>query len=314
MSAREADGRAESIRQRLRKALRARGEDVTLGLQRYVVERFLYRLGRSPYRERFVLKGATLFAIWGTAYRPTRDIDFTGYGSSNPPDVIAAFREICNTEDDVDQLVFDTDSITAEPIRDGSEYDGLRLRIRARLGGSDIALQIDIGFGNAIVPGPEEMEYRTLLGDPPPRILVYPPESVVAEKLNAMVLLGERNSRYKDFYDLHAMASAFQFDRNTLVRAVRATFERRATPIDTALPVSLTASFYANGERLTQWRAYVSRSGLDGAPTDFQQVGDLLTRFLQPVWQGLGAPGESAGDWPPGGPWQTRDQRGEALP
>jgi hypothetical protein len=307
-------GRAESIRQRLRTELRARGEDVTLGLQRYAVERFLYRLGRSPYRERFVLKGATLFAIWGTAYRPTRDIDFTGYGSANPPDVIAAFRDICDTEDDVDQLVFDTDTITAEPIRDGSEYDGLRLRIRARLGESNIALQIDVGFGNAIVLGPEETEYRTILGDPPPRILVYPPESVVAEKLHAMVLLGERNSRYKDFYDLHAMANAFQFDRNTLVRAVRATFERRATPIDTALPVPLTASFYAKGDRLTQWRAYVTRNGLDGAPTDFQQVGDLLTRFLQPVWEGLRATGESAGDWPPGGQWQIRHQRGESLP
>ena len=302
MSGRET-GRAESIRRRLRNELRARGDDVAVGLQRYTVERFLYRLGQSRYRERFVLKGATLFAIWGTAYRPTRDIDFTGYGSSNPSDVIAAFREICNTEDDVDQLVFDTDTISAEPIRDGSEYDGLRLRVRARLGESNIGVQIDVGFGNAIVPGPEEKEYRTILGDPPPRILVYPPESVVAEKLNAMVVLGERNSRYKDFYDLHAMANAFQFDKNTLVRAVRATFERRATPIDTALPVPLAASFYVNGDRLTQWRAYVNRNGLDGAPTDFQQVGDLLTRFLQPVWEGVSAPGESAGDWLPGGPW-----------
>ena len=121
MSGRESDGRAESIRQRLRNGLRTRGEDVTFGLQRYAVERFLYRLGRSRHRERFVLKGATLFAIWGTAYRPTRDVDFTGYGSSDAQDVIGAFREICNTPDDVDQLVFDTEAITAEPIRDGSE-------------------------------------------------------------------------------------------------------------------------------------------------------------------------------------------------
>lgn len=193
MSGRETDGRAESIRQRLRNELRARGEDVTLGLQRYVVERFLYRLGRSRHRTRFVLKGATLFAIWGTAYRPTRDIDFTGYGSSKQADVIRDLREICGTPDEVDQLVFDSEKITAEPIRDGSEYDGLRVRIRACLGDSDIALQIDVGFGNAIVPGPKETEYRTILGDPPPLILAYPRESVVAEKLNAMVTLGERN-------------------------------------------------------------------------------------------------------------------------
>jgi hypothetical protein len=121
-----------------------------------------------------------------------------------------------------------------------------------------------------------------------------------------MVTLGERNSRYKDFYDLHAMANAFQFDRNTLARAVRATFERRATPIDAALPVPLTAPFYASGDRMPQWRAYVTRNSLAGAPTDFQQVGDLLTRFLQPVWESLGATGEIAGDWPPGGPWSSR--------
>ena len=156
-----------------------------LGLQRYAVERFLYRLGRSPHRERFVLKGATLFAIWGTAYRPTRDLDFTGYGSSDPEDVVRALREICDTPDDVDQLAFDTETIAAEPIRNASEYAGLRIKIRARLGDSDIPIQVDIGFGNAIVPGPEEVEFRTILGDPPPRILAYPPESVVAEKLHA---------------------------------------------------------------------------------------------------------------------------------
>jgi predicted nucleotidyltransferase component of viral defense system len=303
MSGRESSGRAESTRQRLRNALRARGEDVTLGLQRYAVERFLYRLGQSRHRERLVLKGATLFAIWGTAYRPTRDIDFTGKGSSNPDDVLRDFREICDTPDPVDQLVFDTDSITAESIRDGSEYDGLRVRVRARLGESDIAVQIDVGFGNAIVPGPEDTEVRTILGDPPPRILAYPRESVVAEKLNAMVTLGERNSRYKDFYDLHAMAGAFDFDKDTLVRAVRATFERRSTPITVALPAPITAPFYASPDRLTQWRAYVSRNDLAGAPADFQTVGELLARFLQPIWERLGADGAITGTWPPGGPW-----------
>lgn len=304
MSERRTEGSAESIRQRLRNELRARGEDVALGLQRYAVERFLYRLGRSKLRERFVLKGATLFAIWGTSYRPTRDIDFTGYGSSDPDAVIRGFREICNTADDVDQLTFDGDTITTESIRDGSEYLGLRIRIRARLGESDIPIQVDVGFGNAIVPGPEETEYRTILGDPPPRILAYPRESVVAEKFNAMVTLGERNSRYKDFYDLYAMAGAFSFDRSTLARAMCATFARRATPVAADLPVALTARFFASEPRLLQWRAYVSRNNLTGAPSDFSQVGDLLARFLQPVWEDLRLEEERTGDWPPGGPWR----------
>lgn len=305
MNTRETEGKAESIRHRLRNELRARGEDVTLGLQRYAVERFLYRLGRSRHRERFVLKGATLFAIWGTTYRPTRDIDFTGYGNSDPEDVIDAFREICDAPDDVDQVVFDTDTITAEPIRDGSEYDGLRIRIGARLGASNIGIQVDVGFGNAIVPGPEEREYRTILGDPPPRILSYPPESVVAEKLHAMVTLGERNSRQKDFYDLHAMAAAFAFDRSTLVRAVRATFDRRATPVIEELPVGLSGPFYASESRATQWRAYVGRNMLSDAPTDFVLVGELLSRFLRPVWEDVRTGGDPIGSWSHGGPWKS---------
>ncbi len=303
MNGRETDGRAESIRQRLRNELRARGEDVSLGLQRYAVERFLYRLGRSRHRDRYILKGATLFAIWGTAYRPTRDIDFTGYGNSGQEDVIRSFAEICTTEDDVDPLVFATDSITAEPIRDGSEYDGLRIRLRARLGSSDIAIRVDVGFGNAITPGPEEREYRTILGDPPPRILTYPPESVVAEKLHAMALLGERNSRYKDFYDLHAMAGAFRFELGTLVEAIRATFSRRATPLEAELPAALAAPFYSDPVRTQQWQAYVNRNALVDAPTDFTQVGERLVAFLRPVWADLPTEGPLTGDWSPGGPW-----------
>lgn len=304
MSGRKTGGSPESIRQRLRNELRARGEDVALGLQRYAAERFLYRLGQSRHRARFVLKGATLFSIWGTTYRPTRDIDFTGYGSSEKEDVIRDLREICAVPDDVAQLLFDTESITAEPIRDDSEYHGLRIRIRAKLGESDIPVQIDIGFGNAIVPGPEETEVRTILGDPPPQILAYPHESVVAEKLNAMVTLGERNSRYKDFYDLHAMANAFEFDKDTLVRAIRATFERRRTALAAALPVPLTPAFYANKDRLTQWQVYVTRNNLAGASPDFQVVGELLARFLRPVWEQLLVEGDISGAWQPGGPWR----------
>jgi hypothetical protein len=308
MNRRETDGRVESIRQRLRNELRARGEDVTLGLQRYAVERFLYRLGRSRHRERFVLKGATLFAIWGTAYRPTRDLDFTGYGSPDPQEVIGAFREIFNTPDDVDQLIFDSDAITADPIRDGSEYDGLRIKVRARLGGSHIPIQVDVGFGNAIVPGPEEKEFRTILGDPPPRILAYPPESVVAEKMHAMVTLGERNSRYKDFYDLHAIARGFAFERSTLVRAARATFEHRATPITAGTPAALTGPFYSSESRAQQWRAYVTRNRLDGVSPDFGLVGDVVIGFLRPVWEDVGSGRAPAGDWLPGGPWRSNEE------
>jgi predicted nucleotidyltransferase component of viral defense system len=300
----ERGGRAESIRHRLRNLLRERGEDVATGLQRYAAERFLYRLGRSTHRDRFVLKGATLFAIWGTAWRPTRDLDFTGYDSPKADDVLRCAREICRTPDELDELVFDTDAITAEPIRDDSAYQGLRLRIPAWLGQSKVQLQVDIGFGNAIIPAPVEAEYRTLLGDPAPRILAYPQEAVVAEKLHAMVIMGERNSRYKDFYDIHALAAGFAFDRDTVERAVRGTFERRATPFPTELPAALTTPFYSDDTRVMQWRAYVTRNNLSGTSPDFVMIGERIILFLGPVWEAIVTGPTGAGNWLPPGPWR----------
>jgi predicted nucleotidyltransferase component of viral defense system len=268
------DHQAESIRHRLRNLLRERGEDMQFGLQRYAIERFLYCLGASSHRDRFVLKGASLFALWGgSVYRPTRDLDFTGYGSADEADVLAALREICVLSSPSDELVFDTDTLHAEPIRDDSEYNGLRIRLAATLGTSRIPIQIDIGFGNAIEPPPQYADYPTLLDDPPPRIRTYPSEAVVAEKLHAMVVLGERNSRYKDFYDLHVLAGQFQFDGERLARAIAATFERRRTPIIAALPTALTARFYADEARTRQWRSYLTRNGLPGASADFDSVG-----------------------------------------
>ena len=305
MTNRGTNGRAESLLKRLRNEFQSRGEDVGLGLQRYAIERFLYRLGRSSQRERFVLKGATLFAMWGTVYRPTRDVDFTGYGSADPRDVVHAVREICETPDEVEQIVFDTENIKVEPIRDGSEYDGLRLKINARIGRTRISVQMDVGFGNAIVPGPQEEEYRTILGDPPPRILAYPAESVVAEKMNAMVVLGERNSRYKDFYDIHALAQQFSFDRSTLVHAVHATFDRRATPIPSDVPVAFTGAFYSSESRAQQWRGYVTRNRLDGVSQDFDLVGAVVIGFLRPLWDDLVVGRRPTGDWPPAGPWSA---------
>lgn len=213
----QSENRAESIRQRLRNLLRERGEDMQFGLQRYAVERFLYRLGISAHRERFVLKGAALFALWGgSLYRPTRDLDFTGYGDTEQESIVDAIREICQQPSPSDELAFDLDTILAEPIRDDSEYHGLRVRLVPTLGGSRIPIQIDIGFANAIEPPPQDAEYPTLLDGPPPHIRAYPPEAVIAEKLHAMVVLGERNSRYKDFYDIQVLSQQFRFDGDCL--------------------------------------------------------------------------------------------------
>lgn len=297
--------RAESIRQRLRNRLRERHEDVQFGLQRYAAERFLYRLGESSHRDRFILKGAALFALWGGAvYRATRDLDFTGYGSSNEEHVLIAVREICACYSPSDEIAFDVATPPIEPIRNEGEYDGLRIRLEGKLGSSRIPLQIDIGFGNAIEPPPDAVEYPTLLDDPPPRIQAYPVEAVIAEKLHAMVLFGERNSRFKDFYDLQVLAREFAFDGKRLARAIAATFQRRQTAIEAVLPIALTPRFFADETRAAQWRLYVGRNHLPGAPTEFDIVGDVLRDLVVPVWSVLAEASVFESAWPPGGPWR----------
>lgn len=295
---------AASIRGRLLARSRQTGEDFQFLLQRYASERFLYRLGESPHRGHYVLKGAMLFALWGgSLYRATRDLDFTGYGSSEVAAVIAAVGEICALSVADDGLAFDAATITAEPIRESTEYDGLRVRLTATMARARIRMQIDIGFGNAIEPPASEANYPTLLDMPAPRIRTYPHEAVVAEKFHAMTVLGELNSRYKDFYDIYALASQFDFEGEYLVRAIAATFARRRTAIDPTRPIALTPRFYADDRRAAQWRAYLTRNQLPGAPRDLLSAGELIRVFLEPPWQALAAARSFLDRWPPAGPW-----------
>jgi predicted nucleotidyltransferase component of viral defense system len=295
---------AASVHARLLNRARQHGEDFQLVLHRYAAERFLYRLGKCSQRERYVLKGAMLFALWGGAlYRPTRDLDFTGYGSSEPADVLASFREICRCPVEDDGILFEASTLAVEPIREGAEYDGLRVRMQASLGNARIPMQVDVGFGNAVVPPATNAEYPTLLDAPAPSIRAYPPEAVIAEKLHALVVIGERNTRVKDVYDLYVLAGQFFFDGAQLARAIAATFERRRTPITAASPAALTPRYFADGARAEQWRAYLTRNGLPGAPEDLVVVGEQVLAFLLPIWSALIDSCEFASSWRPSGPW-----------
>jgi hypothetical protein len=294
---------AASVRDRLLDRSRKAREDFQFLLQRYASERFLRRLGESAHRDRYILKGAMLFALWGgAAYRATRDLDFAGYGSSEASGVLAAMREVCAVPVAEDGLVFDAGTLTAEPIRGDAEYHGLRVRFEAMLGVARIPMQVNIGFGNAIEPPATEADYPTLLDMPPPRVRAYPQGAVVAEKLHAMVVLGERNSRYKDFYDLYLFAQQFPFDGERLTTAIAATFDRRRTAIEVALPVALATRFYADDARAGQWRAYLTRNSLPGAPADWTAVGELLLAFLAPPWRALADGRAFSETWPPAGP------------
>ena len=294
-----------SVRARLLERSRETGDDFQLLLQRYGAERFLHRLGESPYRERFVLKGAMLLALWGeTIYRPTRDLDLAGYGSSLPEDIRAAIRDICAVPVADDGIIFSGEALTIEPIRGQDEYDALRIRFGATLDGARIPMQIDIGFGDAIHPPPMDAHYPVLLDGPRPQIRAYPREAVVAEKLHAMVAHGERNSRYKDFYDLHVLAQNFDFDGEHLVHAIGATFEQRRTSVSEVLPVALTPPFYVDAGHAERWARYRNRNDLPAVPFDFATVGDRVRSFLVEPWEALARGAEFTGKWPAGGPWQ----------
>ncbi len=213
---------------------------------------------------------------------------------------------ICVIEDPRDGLDFDASSIRVAEIRHEQGYGGVRVKIEVRLGQAKIPLQVDIGFGDTIHPGREEAEYPTLLDHAAPRIWIYPRETSIAEKFEAMVSLGVSNSRMKDFWDVVALAQEFDFDGETLRTAIDETFRKRGTPIGEVLPEALRPAFYQDQKRTEMWRAFRQKSGLQlEVPTAFAAVGERVIAFLGPVRESLASDEGFARAWPKGGPWQT---------
>lgn len=295
---------AASVKQRLLNGAQARREQFELTLVRFGSERLLFRLGTSPHADRFVLKGGLLFLLWSDQiYRPTRDVDLLGAGRPDADTLRQVFREVCTMEAPGDGITFDIDSIRVETIRDAQEYIGLRVTLTAALGNARIPLQVDVGFGDAVTPPPERCELPTLLDHPAPTLRAYRRETVIAEKLHAMVDLGERNSRMKDFYDVWALARTFAFDGRELAGAIAATFERRGTAITTELPLALSSAFYADVARATQWRRFRDRQGLSHAPADFAVVGESVRGFLSQLLLLIVQQDRHSARWVAGGPW-----------
>ncbi|HEX4179427.1 MAG TPA: nucleotidyl transferase AbiEii/AbiGii toxin family protein [Caulobacteraceae bacterium] len=271
---------AASTRARLQNHARAQGQAFDLVLTRYALERLLYRLSQSPVADRFVLKGAMLVMTWFDApHRGTRDLDLLGFGDPDPDALIEVFRQVMAAPG-TDALVFDVNALRSEPIREDVEYGGVRLRTRATLDGARIAIAIDIGFGDAVEPGVEVIDYPVLLDLPAPRLRAYARETVIAEKFQAMVALGRANSRMKDFYDIWVLSRTHAFDPDRLSRAVAATFERRETEIPTEAPDALTPAFAADAAKQTQWRAFIT--DLELAPADLALVVSDLAAFIMP--------------------------------
>lgn len=259
--------KAASIRARLLQLAKAERSDFDQVLVRFALERILYRLGQSPYADRFLLKGALLFALWyDMPHRTTRDVDLLGFGSTDANDIMAVFTHIAQMAVD-DGIQFQPAHMRVEDIRKVAAYPGLRVTLQAELASAVCKVQIDIGFGDAVTPEPVQSSFPTLLPDlPAPQLRVYPVYTVVAEKLHAIVLLGMGNTRMKDYYDLMVLLERETLDEALLATSIRATFARRKTPIPMTTPIGLSAAFATEPSKQTQWLSFLQKHDVRQLP------------------------------------------------
>ena len=287
-----------SILARLLTLAKQRGDDYNLLLNRFGMERLLARVSASAHADRFLLKGALLFALWyDTPHRPTKDADLLGFGPDDAASLITTFRDIAAL-DLGDGIVFDPDSVRADAIREDNTYGGTRITLVGRIGSARCALQVDVGFGDAVTPEPQTVAYPTLLRDfSAPRLRAYPVYTVIAEKYQAMVMLGQANSRMKDFFDLAVIASRTSLDGATLAAAIAATFARRQTALPTERPLALTRAFSEDSAKLRQWQAFLNKNRIQA-----ESLGDtvaLLADLLWPPTQVAAAGSAATATWRP---------------
>lgn len=277
------DPHADSVRARPLQRARQHGEDYNQLLTRYALERWLYRLSVSDQRAGFVLKGVLLFSLWfDEPHRPTRDADFLGFGAADAGLLRDRLQAICRAPCD-DGMRFDADSVQVAPIRKQARYDGLRADLLGWLGTARCNVQLDVGFGDAVTPAAQEVTYPTLLADTPaPRLRAYPRETVVAEKLEAMIVLGMRNSRLKDYFDLWVLLRQGGFDPALLAQAIHATCMRRETALPVGWPAGLDDEFAADAAKLALWQAFLRKNQLE-APALAKLIGELRAALAQPL-------------------------------
>jgi nucleotidyltransferase AbiEii toxin of type IV toxin-antitoxin system len=298
---------AASVRAKLLAHAKKHGDEYQRILTRYGIERLLFRLSQTEAVERYILKGAMLFVTWPEhAFRPTGDLDLLGQGNSDPAANAALFTRICQVEVPDDGLIFDPDTLKAEAVRGADRYQGLQLSLKGNLAGAIIHVQVDIGFGDHVYPAPTRQTFPSLLPElPAATILMYPPETVVAEKFEAMIRFGEANGRIKDLYDIWVTTRIFRFDLPTLVEAVGGTLRRRQTAFPTEMPVGLTDVFAAIAEAHGLWSGFLRRSPPTLQPSSFAALQEELRRFFGPIIASLRAPEGAQGRWDPdGGTWR----------
>ncbi len=288
MKTKEIKNMSASVRARLLNLARSTGRDFQELVIRYSVERFLTRLSRSSFAEQFVLKGAMLYIPWKlNEKRTTMDLDLLGYGSPDLKHLKNVFQQICTIAVEDDGLIFNKDTICIKPIREEAIYDGVRVVIRVFLGDMPVKLQVDVGFGDAVVPAPQKAEFPALLFENGPVISSYSPETVIAEKFNAMVILGMANSRMKDYYDIWMLSRNFTIHAFELKDAVKMTFIKRETVLPQTIPVAITDDFFTNKAKIKQWKGFLRKQKLLDSAPELKEIGEILRNFLLPIVEGI---------------------------
>ncbi len=286
-----------SVRARLLQHSRIKNSNYQLLLTHYALERLLYRLSVSDQRDWIVLKGGMLIAVWRSEpWRPTRDINFLGYGEFNPTAVVEQFRSICSVDVPDDGFFFDVAGIKSSPIRNGTEKLGVRMKFNAFIDRARLPIRIDVGFGDVVTPRPIETEYPVLLDGPAPILQIYPPETVVAEKMAAIISHGMTNSRMKDFHDIWMIAETLAFEGAILSSAIQGTLTKSQTPWPLQMPDGLSDEYALEREAI--WQAFLARDNIDVSSASLLQVIKKIRAFLQPVFERA-----KIDTWPPGGPW-----------
>ena len=295
-----------SILDRLKNSAHQRGRPVAELHELYAIERFLHRLGRSRYRDDFVLKGGLLLRQWlGQDTRPTRDVDLLGPAELGAEALRIALLEILGTEADPDGIEYTLGSIVVQPIRTESAVVGLRAKFDATLGRTRLRYQVDVGLGDTVFPPPEEIIPGGLLGLPMASVRAYTPYTTVAEKLEATVYHGASNSRMKDYYDLWRLPEVLAFDGPVLVEAVRRTFQRRAVAIPACPLDGLCDGFAEQPITVTRWRSFLKRSQLPEPAGGLPGVVTSIRAFAEPVLDAARSGMPCNFHWLPGGPWQA---------
>jgi len=288
--------RSASVLARLLNLAKQRGDDYNLLLNRFALERLLCRVAASRYADRFLLKGALLFSLWyDQPHRPTRDADLLGFGADDADTLIATFRDIVVIDLD-DGITFEPASVRADTIREDNRYGGMRVRLNGRIGNVRCALQVDVGFGDAVTPEPQTVVFPVLLVDlSAPTLRVYPVYTVIAEKYHAMTILGLANSRMKDFFDIATIAQRTDLDGATLAQAIVATFTRRGTALPTQPPVALTGEFGDDHSKQRQWQAFLNKNRITAG--SLPETAELIHTLLWPATQVAAAGSGATARW-----------------